>query len=114
MNAKALEQIKAADEKAKKIPEMRKLTQFSMETPYVYDYFNIRCFPSKPASTNASIPARLVNCLIKATNEIEKLPRIIVVIPDWNILNTSTIPHMELWRSPTKLSSGLSEICKGP
>ena len=86
MNAKAHEQIRAAEQKAKRNMEMEKLPQHSVKTPYVYNYFNIRCFTSKPASTNASIPARLVNCLIKTTNEIEKLPRIIVVVPDWDIL----------------------------
>ena len=56
------------------------------KTPYIYNQFNIKCYTSKPQSGNSSIPARLVNCMIKAMNELEKLPRIILIIPDWDIL----------------------------
>ena len=53
---------------------------------YLYEQFNVKCFTSKPTSSTESAPARLVNCVIKAANEQEKLPRIILLIPDWDIL----------------------------
>ena len=56
------------------------------EVPYIYNYFNVKCFTSKPLSTTRSVPAHLVNCLIKALNEQKVLPRIIAIIPDWDIL----------------------------
>ena len=56
------------------------------EKPYVYTMYNVRCFTSKPACLVQNIPARIVNCLIKALNEAFSIPRFIVVVPDWDIL----------------------------
>ena len=56
------------------------------EGPYVYRYFNVRCFTSNPETNDKTVIARLVNCLIKALNEEEKLPHIIVMIPNWDIV----------------------------
>ena len=53
---------------------------------YLYEQYNMKCFTSKPTSNTTSVPAQLVNCVIKATNELEKLPRIILLILDWDIL----------------------------
>ena len=57
-----------------------------IDAPYIYDQYNIRCFTSNLLSNTHSVPARLVNCLIKALNEDDKIPRIITIIPDWNLL----------------------------
>ena len=54
--------------------------------PFIYDNFNVRCFTTRPLSLTKSTPARLVNVLIKALNEAHKLPRFIIIIPDWDIL----------------------------
>ena len=56
--------------------------------PYMYDFYNVRCFTSNPASLTTSVAAWLVNCLIKALNENDVLPRIIMVIPDWDFLQS--------------------------
>ena len=54
--------------------------------PYVYDYYNISCFTTSPNSAVRNIMSRFVNCLVKALNDAKELPRIILVIPDWDIL----------------------------
>ena len=63
------------------------------DPPYVYDFFNVCCFTSRSLSLVNSVPARLVNCLIKALNDnvdeerkSKPLPQIIMVIPDLDIL----------------------------
>ena len=58
------------------------------DPPYVFDYYNVDCFTSHPRSHIDSVPARLVNCLVKALNDKRcvKLPRFIVVIPEWDLL----------------------------
>ena len=56
-----------------------------IQGPFIYDQFNVRCFTSNPVNTKP-VMVKLVNCLIKALNELEKLPKIIAVIPDWDIL----------------------------
>ena len=56
--------------------------------PYCFSFYNVHCFTSNPASTTttASVPARLVNCLIKALNKNNYLPCFVIVIPDWDLL----------------------------
>ena len=54
--------------------------------PFAYDFYNVRCFTSSPVSTTKSVPARLLNCLLKALNENNNLPRFVIVVPDWNLL----------------------------
>ena len=54
--------------------------------PYIYEEYNVRCFTANPLSEVKQVPERLVNCLIKALNENNKLPRIVVVIPDWDLV----------------------------
>ena len=64
-------------------------TQASMkqkELPYMYNYFNISCFTSNPKSFERNTLARIVNCLVKALNDTVKLPRLILVVPDEDIL----------------------------
>ena len=66
------------------------LQKDNLTPPYVYTQYNVKCFTSNPISTVKSVPARLVNCLIKAINEgatkEERLSRLIVIIPDWDML----------------------------
>ena len=63
-----------------------KLKKSPVPASYIYDYFNVRCFTSKPLSNNRSVIAHTVNCLIKALNECKKIPRFILIVPDWDIL----------------------------
>ena len=58
------------------------------DPPYVYNMYNVRCFMSNPLSHIHSVPGRMVNCLIKAIHDKEcvRIPRFVVVIPDWDIL----------------------------
>ena len=54
--------------------------------PYIYDYYNIKCFTTNSQSLVTNILARFVNCLVKALNDAILLPRFVVVIPEWDII----------------------------
>ena len=55
--------------------------------PYIYDYYDIRCFTTNPLSLTKSVLARLPNALIKALNESTTIPRFIVVVPDLDVVH---------------------------
>ena len=68
-------------------PGMRNHAKLAKEPlPYLYDYFNISVFTTNPESMLKDVLARLVNCVVKALNDNNKLPRFIVVIPNDNNL----------------------------
>ena len=54
--------------------------------PYMYQFFNITCYTPNPHSLVKNTLARFVNCLIKALNDTDKLPCIILAIPDADLL----------------------------
>ena len=54
--------------------------------PYVYDYYNVKCFTTNLLSLTHTILARLVNCVTKGLNDTNKLPRFMVIMPDGNII----------------------------
>ena len=56
------------------------------QVPYIYDYYNVSCFTPNPNSLVTDVLARMVNCLVKALNDALQLPRLIVIIPDSDIL----------------------------
>ena len=56
------------------------------QMPYMYDYYNIKCFTPNPSSVLKNVMARIVNCFIKALNDHNKLPRLVIIIPDVDIL----------------------------
>ena len=58
------------------------------DPPYVFDYYNVKCYTSNPLSHVKSLSARIVNNVVKAllNKECTRLPRFIIVIPDWDIL----------------------------
>ena len=76
-------------------------------TPYIYDMYNVRCFTANPLSELKNVATRLVNALIKALNDYEKLPRMIVIIPDLDILRFLRIDDRD-----NSLSSILQELIK--
>ena len=53
---------------------------------FLYDNFNIKCYSTHPLSTIQSAAARLVNSLVHGLNENKRLPRIILILPDWDIV----------------------------
>ena len=55
--------------------------------PFAFDYFNVKCYMANPLSQLMEIPARITNCIVKAMNERVKLPAIIVIVPDWDIIH---------------------------
>ena len=54
--------------------------------PFAFEYFNVKCYTANPASKVKEVPARLVNCIIKAMNDRARLPRYIVIIADADIV----------------------------
>ena len=56
------------------------------DQPFMYDYFNISSFMTNPVSMVRSKMARVSNALISGLNDAKKLPRIILVIMDADIL----------------------------
>ena len=56
------------------------------DQPFMYRKYEVKCFTARPASSVKSVPARMVNALIKALNESFRIPRFIIVVPDWDIL----------------------------
>ena len=54
--------------------------------PYIYDYYNVKCFTPNPNTVLKDVLARLLNCFVKALNDHNKLPRLVIVIPDLDIL----------------------------
>ena len=58
--------------------------------PYLFEYYNVRCYSSNPLSEVRSGMARLVNALIKVLNnkDLKVLPRMIVIIPDEDLIKS--------------------------
>ena len=58
----------------------------SGEIPYIYDYYNISCFTPNPQTLVKNVLARMVNCFIKALNDTVVLPRMVIFLPDWDLI----------------------------
>ena len=56
------------------------------DVPYIYEYYNISCFTPNLQTLLHNTLARMVNCLVKAYNDATTLPRLILMIPDWDII----------------------------
>ena len=55
---------------------------------YIYANYNVKCYSTNPLTpTKKNAPARIVNALINAINDNKYLPRLIVIIPYWDIVN---------------------------
>ena len=44
------------------------------------------CFTTNPQSVNKDVLAKFINVVIKVLNDNNALPRIMAIIPDWDIL----------------------------
>ena len=53
---------------------------------YVYDNFTVKCFSTNPLSKIKEAHAHLVNSLIHGLNKNKYLPRLIIILPDWDIV----------------------------
>ena len=56
------------------------------DLPYLYEQYNVSCFTTVPQSLTRNMLARLVNCFIKALNDTTKLPQLVLIAVDWDIL----------------------------
>ena len=55
--------------------------------PYVFEFYNVSCFTTNLLSEMKDVLARLVNSFVKALNENVYLPRLVVVIPEDDLLH---------------------------
>ena len=60
--------------------------------PYIFEYYNVSCFTPNPNTILTDVLARMVNCLIKALNDAVKIPCLILVIPDEDIMTFIDYP----------------------
>ena len=54
--------------------------------PYLFEYYNVKCFSTNPLSQERNVLARLVNALSKVLNNNNKIPWMIAVIADADII----------------------------
>ena len=57
-------------------------------TPYLYRFYNVDCVSMSMQTVTRNVMARMINALTKGINESKFLPRMIVMIPDCDILKT--------------------------
>ena len=69
--------------------------------PYLYEFYNVKYFTTNPLSSVRDVLARLVNALIKAINDNQRLPHIILVVPDTDLLR-----FVQNHNNQTELMSG--------
>ena len=84
------------------LPQMKNEAKLARrQVPYIYDYFNVSCFTPNPDSIVRNVLSRFVNCVTKALNENVKLPRLILVISDGDIIQfvrkIADTDHVELF-----------------
>ena len=48
---------------------------------FLHEQFNLKCFTARPLSLVQSVPTHIVNALIKALDEVNKMPHMIIIIP---------------------------------
>ena len=64
-----------------------KAKRSELPLPYLFDYYNIlECTSNLTATSEKSSIAKIYNNMMERINEKHLLPRFIVVMPDWNIL----------------------------
>ena len=54
--------------------------------PYMYKFFNVSCFVTNPLCVERSKLTRILNALIEALNQCKTLPRLIVMLPDTDLI----------------------------
>ena len=54
--------------------------------PYIFEYYNVSSYTQHPFTAPKNVLLQMTNELVKGLNEHVRLPRMIVVIPDWDIL----------------------------
>ena len=64
--------------------------------PYLFDQYNVHCFTPSPQSLLRDVLVQMINCLIKALNDTLKLPRLIVVIPEEDLLKFIMKPSVSV------------------
>ena len=68
-------------------PSMRDEARISRQPiPYCFEYFNVSSLYAKPQSLVKDMLAKFQGALVSGLNNTSKLPRILVVVPDEDIL----------------------------
>ena len=71
--------------------------------PYLFDYYNVVGKAMTDSFSTRNGLARIINPLVDALNSAVRLPRFVIVIPDWDILR-----DMKLMRFGVSYMSGCS------
>ena len=69
--------------------------------PYIFEYYNVKAFYVAEDHLIKDVLARFVNALILALNDISKISRLVIVIPDEDI-----IQHVDFTASGTRFVLG--------
>ena len=56
------------------------------QSPYIYDYYNIFCWTT-PVTTVRSVPAKILNSFTEGLNNIHRMPKYVIIMPENDILN---------------------------
>ena len=58
-----------------------------VDRPYIFAYYNVKCYTANPLSRVLETPACIINSVIKAMNDRNRLPKTLIIIPDWDIVH---------------------------
>ena len=61
--------------------------------PYTFDYYNIICKTADVGNYTKNTLGRMLNALIDALNTRVQIPRMVVIIPDWDLIKN--FKHVE-------------------
>ena len=61
--------------------------------PYVYDFYNVSCYTAKPDSAIKVVLTRIVNSFVKALNDTLRVPSVVLMMIDDDILKEISASH---------------------
>ena len=92
-------------------PELQRLKNEAIvakeSIPFLYQFFNIQAFYAG-TETKGNIMSRLLNSFIEALNENTKLPRYVIMIPDWDIVRSTNFDY----GATTMFEEMIGYLCK--
>ena len=56
------------------------------QQPYMYDQYNVKIFCANPLSNTRNVVMHFLNVFIKSLSNAKKMPKIVIFVPDWDIL----------------------------
>ena len=68
------------------LPQLNTEGWSAVEKPYLYQFFNVSSFVTNPLSLIENKLARMINALMSVLNQNNKLPRLLIMIPESDLL----------------------------